>query len=67
MKHTTYHEESEGISNTLHEQLVLAKIIFVDVQELGIVEVASKEQCHEEPYDHIHTCYRQYACTETDN
>ena len=50
-----YHKEAEGISDPLHEQLILAEVFFVDVQQFGVVQVTQEEQGHEETNNHVHT------------
>ena len=40
----SYQEQSEGISDAFHEQLVLSEVLLVDVEHLRVVYPAAHEQ-----------------------
>ncbi len=64
LEHFTYKEKTESVAYTLHEELILAKVFLVDVQHLGIVEVAHEEQCYEEADDNVNAGQCQKTCTQ---
>ena len=43
LKTFAYHEKSECISDTLHEEFVLPEVLLIDIEHLRVVEVAHEE------------------------
>ena len=62
-----YKEQSERVADAFHEQFVLAEVIFVDVEELAVVDVADQEQSDEECDDHVNACETKDARTDTEH
>ena len=60
-----YHEQTEGITNTLHKKFVCAKVFLIDVQHLRIVKIAHHEQSDEKSDYHIYASQSEEACTDT--
>lgn len=63
---STYQEQPEGVAYPFHEQLILAEILLVDVEDLAIVEPADEEEGEEEPNDHVDPRQSQQANGEAE-
>ena len=62
-----YKEQSERVADALHEQFVLAEVIFVDVEEFAVVDVADQEQSDEECENHVNACETKDTRTDTED
>lgn len=62
----TYQEQPKGVAYPFHEQLILAEILLVDVEDLAIVEPADEEEGKEEAYDHVDSRKSQQAHGEAE-
>ena len=65
LKTFAYHEKSECVSNSLHEEFVLPEVLLIDIEHLRVVEVAHEEQRDEETDDHVYAGQCQHARSQT--
>jgi hypothetical protein len=56
-----YHEKPKAIAYSLHQQLVLAEVFLVDLQDLGVVDVAQQEEDNKEGQHDVDACESHYS------